>query len=479
MKKDWTDVLKQKLENYVPDDMQLPGFEDIRQKMLAAKAAAGVSGGAEAGAGDGAAAGRRRPLRWLAYAASLAAVVAGGALLLRNNNGDSNPASSVAEAVTDNSAANDSGRVYVVESAAEDAADKAIAEAAQADATPAGKAIAEAAQADATPAGKAIAEAAPANNALAEAAPSKAAGSAGKHTLTATGKADGDAPKAAVPASEDAIGGDTPDVKAGNSTEQADADNLNDLLAEATTDSNTDSNTDSKTGSDTGAAPTRDIYSGGNADPLAEPVEPIRKQLKKFSLGASGILAANGTGKSARNGEALNAVTAPDGQKYIGLGAPELQYHYTAPVSGGLSLRYQLTNQFYAETGLRFTYLRTWVSPTGAHQNLLYAGIPVGVGCKFVQLGKFDIYGSAYGMASKCIAGSESTNFPYNYVLSEIPVMWSAGVAPGAEYHFGQLVSLYAEPTLSYYFKNEKAPQTLYKENPLYFTVNIGVRFNL
>ena len=162
------------------------------------------------------------------------------------------------------------------------------------------------------------------------------------------------------------------------------------------------------------------------------------------------------------------------------MGSPELNYHYTAPVSGGISLRYHLTNQFYAETGLRFTYLRTWVSPTGAHQNLLYAGIPVGLGYKFLNTTHFDLYGSVYGMASKCIMGRESTNFPSNYTkLGEIPVMFSAGIAPGAEYRFNNLIGIYAEPTLSWYFKNDKAPQTLYKENPLYFTLNIGLRFNL
>lgn len=445
MKKDWTDVLKQKLENYVPDDVQLPGFEDIRQKMLAA--------GAAAGAGDGAAAGRRKPLKWLAYAASLAAVIAGGALLLRNNNNRvTEPASSVAEEVAGKPAADESKRVYVV--------DKHTGEAA----------------------GNALAEAATDSGSIAEAAPAKAA-SAKSSAHKYSGKADIFAPKSAVPTSDDAIRSKNPDAETGNPTESDGTDTQTVLPADTQgtqmAEAKTDSDTDSKTDSNSDAVPGRDIYSGGSADPFAEPAEPIRKQLKRFSIGASGILAANGSGKTARKGEGLNVVIGSDGKRYIGMGAPELQYHYTAPVSGGLSLRYQLTNQFYAETGLRFTYLRTWVSPTGAYQNLLYAGIPVGLGCKFVQLGNFDIYGSAYGIASKCIAGSESTNFPYNYVLNEIPVMWSTGIAPGAEYHFGQLVSLYAEPTLSWYFKNEKAPQTLYKENPLYFTLNLGLRFNL
>ena len=82
MKKDWTEVLKQKVDAYVPDDMQLPGFEDLKKKMLAARAAAG------AGAPKGASAAMRRGLKWVAAAASLAAVVAGGALLLRDRGGE-------------------------------------------------------------------------------------------------------------------------------------------------------------------------------------------------------------------------------------------------------------------------------------------------------------------------------------------------------------------------------------------------------
>ncbi|MBQ3660252.1 MAG: hypothetical protein II963_08880, partial [Bacteroidales bacterium] len=78
MKKDWTDLLREKLENYAP---QVPegSFEELKKKMLAAGAAAGAGA-----AGGGSVPMKRKGLRWIAAAASLAAVVAGGALLLRN-----------------------------------------------------------------------------------------------------------------------------------------------------------------------------------------------------------------------------------------------------------------------------------------------------------------------------------------------------------------------------------------------------------
>ena len=69
MKKDWTELLREKLESYTPDVPQA-SFEEIKQKMLATGAGAGAPKGASVPM-------RRRGLRWVAAAASLAAVVAG------------------------------------------------------------------------------------------------------------------------------------------------------------------------------------------------------------------------------------------------------------------------------------------------------------------------------------------------------------------------------------------------------------------
>ncbi len=403
MKKDWTEVLKQKMDAYVPDDMQLPGFEDLKQKMIAAGAASGAGSGAGAGAGTGAPKGAsvpmKRGLRWLAYAASLAAVVAGGALLLRDRSGQQTSGLADAgqqEVVAIDKSASDSEPVLNVNTSTTSVPENVSA-----------------------PLSEPV---------------SKPGSSVAKPT--------GVKPVSIVKKDAQPLLAD-----AGDAAEPIQNIGLADL----------------------------------GSDPFAEPVEPVRKQLKRFSLGASGVLAANASARGDHaNPNDLSVTTDREGNKYFDFGAPEIQYHYTAPVSGGLSLRYHFTNQFYAETGLRFTYLRTWVTPTGARQNLLFAGIPVGLGARFASLGKFDLYGSAYGMGSKCIYGSESPNYPCNFTtLDEIPLMWSVGVSPGAEYHITPLIGLYAEPTLSWYFKNEKAPNTLYKDNPLYFTLNIGVRFNM
>ena len=210
--------------------------------------------------------------------------------------------------------------------------------------------------------------------------------------------------------------------------------------------------------------------------------KPVRKSSgSKFALGASGLLAADMSGR--RQGAAPGGMmmyTDRDGNVFMSMGAPLTEYHYSAPVSGGISLRYNFAGPFWAESGLRFTYLHTWATPSGAIQDLLFAGIPVGLGVNLLQYPHLSLYSSVFGMPSKCIMGRESASFPSNYTkLSEIPIMWSAGASVGASYNFSKLLSIFAEPTVSYYFTDARAPQTMFKENPIYFTLNLGVRFNL
>ena len=215
-------------------------------------------------------------------------------------------------------------------------------------------------------------------------------------------------------------------------------------------------------------------------NPFAEPRQERSGLGGRLALGASGILAANVTStnqKAVPTG--MMMFTDRNGNIYYSMGAPTAEYHYAAPISGGISIRYNFAGPFYAESGVRFTWLHTWVTPSGAVQDLLFAGIPVGLGVNMLQASGFNLYASLYGMPSKCIMGRESAAFPSNYSkLADIPIMWSAGASLGASYNFTPVFGIFAEPTLSYYFPNTKAPQTMFKENPYYFTLNVGVRFN-
>ena len=414
----------------VAKDSPAAGFESIKAKMLAAGAAATPQGLASTPQFKPA---PKRNTGWLRYAAGIAVVAAAG-LLLFTNKKDTESARELASV---------SNPVTIVE---------------QSDAAVSEPETGVAQVADAAPdAGQVV----PA---------------ATRNLLASAGRAPRAVASTPVPESAQ-----SPSEAAGPQP-STDAES-----AAATEDNATTAVSDAKP-QEKAAAQTATVvdepYLAAHSDPFAagKPVSPIREQLKRFSLGASGMLASNAVGADTKDKAAaqMSVHYDRDGNLFYSFGTQEPQYHYSAPVAGGISLRYNITNVLYAETGVRFTYLHTWVTPTGARQQLLFAGVPFGLGCKITDIGPVDLYGSLYGMPSKCIAGHESANYPSNYTnVGEIPVMWSSGVSVGAEYNFTPMLSLFAEPTVSYYFPNRKAPQTIYKDNPYYFTVNLGLRFNL
>ena len=516
IQKDWSDILREKAGGYAPDAPQC-SFDSLKEKMLAAGAAVaagahGAADGSVAGAVDGAADGavseaasgaasevagavgakrfnlRRNILRGTAVAASLAAVITLGVLMLNDGKiSDREKASTVAESVT----------AQEVKSVSSQDAENAVSDNALAEtASTKENAIAEVvpvkepAVADAVSAEKtAVTKDVPAKGSSISKANETATRPTHEKSVAVSETALADASTIANKAeSGREQSASTQSVQTKESETRDSAPKRTALQENAHQDAaDKDAVKESATGTESAPKTAtgtlqQDLFASLD-ETDAKPSGSIRSQLKRFSVGASGILAANSSKTSTKRAISQNgiAVTADKyGKKYYSFGAPEIHYEYSAPVSAGISLRYDITNRLYAETGLRFTYLTTRVTPSEARQDLLFAGIPVGIGCRIASFGNLDLYGSAYGMPAKCVWGREGTSFPANISgIRDIPILWSAGVAPGVQYNFGSLVGIYAEPTLSYYFKNEDAPQTLYKENPFYFTLNIGVRFNL
>jgi len=434
IQKDWSELLREKAGSYTPDTPQM-SFDAIKEKMLAAGAAQKAAQAAT----------RRRWYTSAGIAASVAAIVAAGLLIKPDKTKIDNP---VAEAVSKTEA----------QPAAQDAADNTY----------------DAAQA------ASIEEDAISNNNVT---------STVKQQIHVINKGQNNALAQSDNSPE------TSQAEPGLTRNEADEIRNQEIVSDAQdseqavrektnqeTPTNNQKNTES-TGT-TGEADYTTNQVQPTNDPFAEPVHPVRnvrQQLRKFSLGASGILASNSTRANGKDAAPTMSISYDEkGNPYYSFAAPEIQYHYSAPVSAGLSLRYNITDRFYAETGFRMTLLHSWVVPSGAQQDLLYAGVPLGLGYNFAEWESVGFYGSAYAMPAKCVWGREGNGYPSNFNnVKEIPMMWSAGIAPGIEYRPINLLGVYLEPTLSYYFKNDKAPQTLYKENPFYFTVNVGVRFNL
>ncbi len=214
--------------------------------------------------------------------------------------------------------------------------------------------------------------------------------------------------------------------------------------------------------------------------------EPQKKQRGgRFSIGVNGQFG-NGdanNSKLASYSQAPHVPSVPKDNPYgsltFAMAVARTEYHHAAPISFGVSFRYDMPSGIYAESGLRFTQFLTTVTPSGAKQALLYAGVPVGLGYNLFSNDNIGVYASGYYMPAKCIAGRESTNYPTNSTnRNDIPLQHSAGISAGADYTVWNMISIYAEPTLSYYFKSENAPVTIFTENPFYFTLNVGARFN-
>lgn len=118
-------------------------------------------------------------------------------------------------------------------------------------------------------------------------------------------------------------------------------------------------------------------------------------------------------------------------------------------------------------------------------QTLHYIGIPVNIAYTFWQNDKISTYISTGGLVEKNVAGRLTSNY---YLDNQLEIstkekirskelQWSVNAAMGLGYQISNNIGLYAEPGISYYFKNSSEIETIYKDNPLHFNLRLGLRF--
>lgn len=168
----------------------------------------------------------------------------------------------------------------------------------------------------------------------------------------------------------------------------------------------------------------------------------------------------------------------------------EEAYSHHIPLKFGVSVEYTMNDQWSMTSGLNYSFLESDVYDSNGNadklgvQKLSYLGVPVNVKFNAFRAGMFNAYLTAGGIAEYCIAGRREnfcnvsgmeTNTVEKY--SEHPFQFSMNASAGAEYSFLSYMSLFAEVGASYYFNDGSPVQTVYKEKPLYFNTNIGIRF--
>lgn len=161
------------------------------------------------------------------------------------------------------------------------------------------------------------------------------------------------------------------------------------------------------------------------------------------------------------------------------------------PIRAGISLAYKINERVSLESGLTYANLTSDMREgsdsyyfTG-EQTLHYVGIPLNVRYELISWKGLEVYASSGLLAEKCVSGKLEKEYVLNHQvekketqdLDEKPLQWSVNASAGLQYNISPSVGLYAEPDVSYYFKDGTSIKTIYKDKPLNFNLNLGIRF--
>ncbi len=168
------------------------------------------------------------------------------------------------------------------------------------------------------------------------------------------------------------------------------------------------------------------------------------------------------------------------------------QIKHKQPVRAGVSFRYPLNNRFSLESGLAYTRLLSHLTSGSdsyhyeTEQSLQYIGISLNLEYNLWKNKLLDFYLSGGGMVEKCVSGKSVTDYILDNKVASTetknikigPLQCSANAAAGIQLNLLSRIGIYAEPGISYYFDNNSPVETIYKEKPLNFNLEIGIRFS-
>lgn len=169
------------------------------------------------------------------------------------------------------------------------------------------------------------------------------------------------------------------------------------------------------------------------------------------------------------------------------------EYKHRLPVRVGLNVAYRLTDRLSVESGVSYTRLSSDMKDgtkdnySSGSQKLDYIGVPLNVKYRAFGYRRLSVYASAGLLTEKCVSGKAT----HEYVISgekkkheaedvaAKPWQLSVNAALGAQLDVLRNVGVYVEPGVSYYFDDRSPISTIYKEKPLNFNLNLGVRYTI
>ena len=169
------------------------------------------------------------------------------------------------------------------------------------------------------------------------------------------------------------------------------------------------------------------------------------------------------------------------------------EYKHRLPVRVGLNVAYHLTDRLSVESGVSYTRLSSDMKDgtkdnySSGSQKLDYIGVPLNVKYRAFAYRRLSLYASAGLLTEKCVSGKAT----HKYVISgekkkreaedvaAKPWQLSVNAALGAQFDVLGNVGVYVEPGVSYYFDDRSPLSTIYKEKPLNFNLNLGIRYTI
>ena len=223
-----------------------------------------------------------------------------------------------------------------------------------------------------------------------------------------------------------------------------------------------------------------------------EEEEELRKPVKA-SLVLSGL---TGTNSAQTKGRA-NIMKRPSlVAKPIETGITETSTNtiYGIPVSVGAGAKIHFNDRWALGIGVNYTYLSSKfygtytlakdgveVSSTASDikNSQHFVGIPINAYYNILGSKNINLYAYAGGTVEKCVADKYEV-LSTNIIHTENPegMQLSANAGIGVEFLIGKHLSLYADPSLRYYFDNNQ-PKSIRTVQPLTFGFELGLRVQL
>lgn len=217
----------------------------------------------------------------------------------------------------------------------------------------------------------------------------------------------------------------------------------------------------------------------------------------RTSLTISGNAAGNSaSGNTRSGGRPIMSVMRPDRNSQNAIDEDKNSCTYGIPLSFGLGTKIIFTDRWSLGIGINYSLLNRTFSgtytkynakgdPEPVHYSKIrnsqsYIGIPVNVYFSIVRNRTVDFYAYAGGTAEKCVFnGYRMGNTEATYKEKVAGFQFSANAGIGVEFIIADMLGIYVDPSVRYYFPDSRQPKSIRTVQPLSLGFEVGFRVRL